>query len=102
MWEIKIGPVRSGSGKDPVERIRRILAVCPDETHHPIPTFTFILERHCPRNVHRTFERPGSISGQTNGRAQPYLQTTAVEALLFWALKRRTDVRHQSGWISNI
>src|SRR5258708_38683967 len=44
-------PARSVSGKDPVERIRCTLTICPDENPPPYPDLTFISDDIARTNV---------------------------------------------------
>jgi hypothetical protein len=69
VWDVadRGPPVRNISGKDPVERIRRILAVCPIPI---LPSYPTTLPE---RMSSKTYELPGLISGLRSGRAQPYL-----------------------------
>jgi hypothetical protein len=95
VWDVgdQDRPVRNGSGKDPVERIRRTLALCPDENPPPYPDLTLIPDDVARANVQQDIRaawidfRSGEWKGAT------VFATTAVEALLFWALKGRADVR---------
>ena len=95
VWDVgdQDRPVRSNTGKDPVERIRRILAVCPDENPPPYPDLPLISDVIARANVQQDIRAAliDSRSGEWKGAT--VFATTAVEALLFWALKRRVDVK---------
>jgi len=95
VWDVgdQNRPVRSSSGKDPIERIRRILAVCPDEIPPPYPDLTFILDDIARANVQQDIRAAWIDFRSEEWKGATVFATTAVEALLFWALKRRTDVR---------
>jgi len=86
-------PVRNSSGRDPVERIRRILAVCPDENPPPYPDLTFILDAIARANVQQDIRAAWIDFRSEEWKGATVFATTAVEALLFWALKCRTDVQ---------
>jgi hypothetical protein len=86
-------PVRSNSGKDPVERIRRILSVCPDENPPPYPDLTFISDDIARANVQQDIRAAWVDFRSEEWKGATVFAATAVEALLYWTLKRRTDVR---------
>jgi hypothetical protein len=86
--------VRSINGKDPVERIRRILAVCPNENPPPYPDLAFISDGIARTNVQQDIRAAWIDFKSEEWKGATVFATTAVEALLFWALKRRTDVQH--------
>jgi hypothetical protein len=86
-------PVRSVSGKDPVERIRRTLAICPDESPPPYPDLTFVSDHNARLNVQQDIRAAWVDFRAEEWKGATVFATTAVEALLFWALKGRTDVR---------
>ena len=86
-------PVRSVSGKDPVERIRRTLAICPDESPPRYPDLTFVSDDNARLNVQQDIRAAWVDFRAEEWKGATVFATTAVEALLFWALKGRTDVR---------
>lgn len=95
VWDVgdQNRPVRSNTGKDPVERIRRILAVCPDENPPPYPDLTFISDNVARANVQQDIRAAWIDFRSEEWKGATVFATTAVEALLFWALKRRADVK---------
>jgi hypothetical protein len=95
LWDVgdQNQPVRNASGRDPVERIRRILLVCPDESPPPYPDLTFISDDIARSNVQQDIRAAWIDFRSEEWKGATVFATTAVEALLFWALKRRTDVR---------
>jgi hypothetical protein len=95
VWDIcdQDRPVRNRGGKDPVERIRRILAVCPDENPPPYPDLAFISDDIARTNVQQDIRAAWIDFRSEEWKGATVFATTAVEALLFWALKRRSDVR---------
>jgi hypothetical protein len=95
VWDVgdQDRPVRSNSGKDPVERIRRVLAVCPDENPPPYPDLAFISDGVARANVQQDIRAAWIDFRSEEWKGATVFATTAVEALLFWALKGRTDVR---------
>jgi hypothetical protein len=95
VWDVgdRDRPVRSNSGKDPVERIRRILAVCPDENPPPYPDLAFILDDVARTNVQQDIRAAWIDFRSEEWKGATVFATTAVEALLFWTLKRRADVQ---------
>jgi hypothetical protein len=95
LWDVgdQDRPVRSNSGKDPVARIRRILAVCTDENPPPYPDLAFISDDVARSNVQQDIRAAWIDFRSEEWKGATVFATTAVEALLFWALKRRADVR---------
>jgi hypothetical protein len=95
VWDVgdQDRPVRSNTGKDPVERIRRILAVCPDENPPPYPDLTFISDEVARANVQQDIRAAWIDFRSEEWKGATVFATTAVEALLFWALKRLADVK---------
>ncbi len=85
--------VRSVKGKDPVERLRRILAVCPDQNPPPFPDLAFISDDIARTNVQQDIRAAWIDFRSEEWKGATVFATTAVEALLFWALKLRADVR---------
>jgi hypothetical protein len=86
-------PAGNVSGKDPVERIRRILAVCPDENPPPHPDLAFIGDDAARANVQQDIRAAWIDFRSEEWKGATVFAATAVEALLFWALKRRADVQ---------
>ena len=86
-------PVKSSNGRDPVERIRRILLVCPDEIPPPYPDLTFIADDVARANVQQDIRAAWIDFRSEEWKGATVFATTAVEALLFWALKSRADLR---------
>jgi hypothetical protein len=84
--------VGSVGGKDAIERIRRIFLGCSDENPPPHTEFTFIHDTQAHASVQEDIRaawidfRAGEWKGAT------VFAATAVEALLFWALKGRADL----------
>lgn len=80
-------------GRDPIERIRRIMATCPDENSPPVPDLAFIPDDAARASVQQDVRaawidfRAGEWKGAT------VFPASAVEALLFWALKGRADLQ---------
>jgi hypothetical protein len=95
VWDVgdQDRPVRSNTGKDPVERIRRILAVCPDENPPPYPDLSFISDDVARANVQQDIRAAWIDFRSEEWKGATVFATTAVEALLFWALKRRADLK---------
>jgi hypothetical protein len=85
-------PVRNINGKDPVERIRHILAVCPDEHPPPYPDLAFISDDTARANVQQDIRAAWIDFGSHEWKGATVFAAAAVEALLFWALKCRADV----------
>jgi hypothetical protein len=86
-------PVKNASGKDPVERIRRILAVCPDESPPPYPDLGFIPDDAARANVQQDIRAAWIDFRSQEWKGATVFATVALEALLFWALKGHADVR---------
>ncbi len=86
-------PARSNNGKDPVERIRRILLVCPDENPPPYPDLTFISDDVARANVQQDIRAAWIDFRSDEWKGATVFAATAVEALLFWALKGHADLR---------
>jgi len=75
-------------GKDPVERIRRLLLNCPDELPRPEPELPFITD-----NDFRLDTEPKVHAAWTDFKASEWLGATvfagcALEAILLWEVKR--------------
>ena len=96
VWDVgdQDRPVRNGSGKDPVARIRRILALCPDENPPPYPDLLLISDDTARANVQQDIRAAWIDFRSEEWKGATVFATTAVEALLFWALKCRKDVQH--------
>jgi hypothetical protein len=96
IWDVgdiqrKVTPV---NGKDPIERMRRILAECPDENPPSIPDLHFISEILARTSV-KEHIRASWIdfqAGEWNGAT--VFAAAAVEAMLFWALKDNLRLKH--------
>ena len=108
VWDVgdQDRPVRSNTQKDPVERIRRILAVCPDENPPPYPDLTFIIDDDARANVQQDIRAAWIDFKADEWKGATVFAATAVEALLFWALKRhahthltRLENRHLMDYI---
>jgi hypothetical protein len=95
LWDVgdQDRPVRNASGKDPVERIRRILAVCPDENPPPYPDLAFISDNAARASVQQDIRAAWIDFRSEEWKGATVFAATAVEALLFWALKRCADVQ---------
>jgi hypothetical protein len=95
VWDVgdQDRPVRSGSGKDPVASIRRILAVCSDENPPPFPDLAFISDDVARTNVQQDIRAAWIDFRSEEWKGATVFAATAVEALLFWALKRRGEVQ---------
>jgi hypothetical protein len=95
VWDVgdQNRPVRNGSGKDPVARIRRTLALCPDENPPPYPDLLLISDDTARANVQQDIRAAWIDFRSEEWKGATVFATTAVEALLFWALKGRSDVR---------
>jgi hypothetical protein len=98
VWDVgdQDQPVRSNTGKDPVERIRRILAVCPDENPPTRPDLVFISDDVARTNVQQDIRAAWIDFRSKEWKGATVFATTAVEALLFWALKRRADAQQSA------
>jgi hypothetical protein len=95
VWDVgdQNRPVRSNTGKDPVERIRRILALCPDENPPPYPDLAFISDDVARTNIQQDIRAAWIDFRSEEWKGATVFATTAAEALLYWALKRLTDVK---------
>jgi hypothetical protein len=95
VWDVgdQDRPVRNGSGKDPVARIRRTLALCPDENPPPYPGLLLISDDTARANVQQDIRAAWIDFRSEEWKGATVFATTAVEALLFWALKGRSDLR---------
>jgi len=75
-------------GKNPVERIRRLLKACPDELPHPEPELTFITDEDIRLDIETKLH-----TAWINFKAGEWLGATAfagvaLEAMLLWEVKR--------------
>jgi hypothetical protein len=86
-------PAGNVSGKDPVERIRRILAVCPDENPPPHPDLAFIGDDAARANVQQDIRAAWIDFRSEEWKGATVFAATAVEALLFSS---------RGNWISSI
>ncbi len=95
VWDVgdQDRPVRNGGGKDPVARIRQTLALCPDENPPPYPDRLLIPDDIARANVQQDIRAAWIDFRSEEWKGATVFATTAVEALLFWALKGRSDVR---------
>jgi hypothetical protein len=95
VWDVgdQDRPVRNGSGKDPVARIRRILTLCPDENPPPYPDLSLISDDTARANVQQDIRATWIDFRSEEWKGATVFAASAVEALLFWALKGRSDVR---------
>jgi hypothetical protein len=80
-------PARNVAGKDPVERIRRLMLQCQDELPPPEPELPFVRDALARANIEREMH-----TAWVNFSAQNWLGATtfagaALEALLLWALE---------------
>jgi len=96
VWDVgdQDRPVKNIGGRDPVERIRRILILCPDENPPPYPDLTFIHDGTARANVQQDIRAAWIDFRSEEWKGATVFATTAVEAILFWLLRARTDVRH--------
>jgi len=85
--------VQSVGGKDPVERIRRILAGCPDEIPPLCPELTFIPDASARTSVQQDIRAAWIDYGAGEWKGATVFAATAVKALLFWQLKGRPDLQ---------
>jgi hypothetical protein len=91
-------PVKAVGMKDPVERIRRILATCPDEVPPPHPDLDFIPDPSARASIEEDIRaawidfRAGEWKGAT------VFAANAVETMLFWVLKGRPDLKKAEGF----
>jgi hypothetical protein len=95
VWDVgdRDRPVRNGSGKDPVARIRWILALCPDENPPPFLDLSRISDDTARANVQQDIRAAWIDFRSEEWKGATVFATTAVEALLFWALKGHSNVR---------
>lgn len=96
VWDVgdQDRPVKDVGGRDPVERIRRILSLCPDENPPPYPDLAFIHDSTARANVQQDIRAAWIDFRSEEWKGATVFATTAVEAILFWLLKGRSDVRH--------
>jgi hypothetical protein len=82
-----IAPARDVGGKDPIERIRKLMEQCQDELPPPEPELPFIEDALTRANIEREIH-----TAWVNFSAQDWLGATtfagaALEAVLLWALE---------------
>jgi hypothetical protein len=94
IWDVaEVGPpAKNVNGKDPVERIRRIFAVCPDENPPPHPDLAFISDNNARAHVQQDIRAAWIDFRSEEWKGTTVFAATATEALLFWTLKHCTDV----------
>jgi len=85
--------VATNSGKDPVARIRTILATCPDENPTIVPILSFISDIAARENV-QDHVRAAWIDFRAEEWAGATVFAAAVaEALLYWTLKNHPQLK---------
>jgi hypothetical protein len=92
IWDVgdQDRPASGVKGRNPVQRIRQILELCPDEIPPPYPELTFIPQDA--RAVVQEHTRAAWIDfGAGDWTGATVFAATAVEALLYWTLKTSSD-----------
>jgi hypothetical protein len=90
LWNVGDGrPARDVGGKDPIERIRRLMKQCHDELPPAAPELPFIADDDIRLGIEDRIR-----AAWTDFNAREWMGTTvfagaALEALLLWALKQR-------------
>jgi len=84
------------AGRNPVERIRRLLKACPDELPRPEPELTFITDEDLRLDIEAKLH-----TAWVNYRAGEWLGATAfaaiaLEAMLLWEVRRVRGSPHRS------
>jgi hypothetical protein len=88
------GPAaKNVGGRDPVERIRCVLMLCPDDNPPPYPELTFIPDAFARASVQEDIRAAWIDFRASEWKGATVFAATAVEALLFWALKGRSDLQ---------
>jgi hypothetical protein len=93
-----VSPAKAVDGKDPVERIRRILATCPDEVPPPHPQLDFIPEASARASVEEDIRAAWIDFQAGEWKGATVFAANAVETMLFWVLKDRPDLKKAEGF----
>ena len=83
-------PARDVGGKDPVERIRRLMRKCHDELPPPEPILPFISDADIRFGIEDRIHAAWTDFGAREWMGATVLAGAALEALLLWSLRRVT------------
>ena len=88
-WNLgDIAPARDVGGKDPVERIRRLMKQCHDELPPAEPELPFISDSDIRLGIEDRIHAAWTDFNAQEWMGATVFASTALEALLLWALKR--------------
>lgn len=92
IWEKGIGGFQPGQvgGKDPIERIRRLLATCPDEIPPEIE-LPFVTEIEVRNGIEELVKTAWTNYRVAEWAGATVFAGTAIEALLLWLVRRQQD-----------
>jgi len=82
-------PARDVGGKDPVERIRRLMKQCHDELPSPEPELPFIVDDDIRFGIEDRIRAAWTDFNAREWMGATVFAGAALEALLLWALKQR-------------
>jgi hypothetical protein len=92
-WNVgEIAPTRDVGGKDPVERIRRLMKQCHDELPPAEPELPFISDADIRLGIEDRIHAAWNDFNAHEWMGATVFAGAALEALLLWALKRVTLV----------
>lgn len=83
-----IAPAYSVNGKDPVERIRRLMAQCQDELPPPEPELPFIDDQDVRAGIQSQMSTAWNNFRNRDWLAATTFAGSSMEAVLLWALKQ--------------
>ncbi len=97
LWDVSSdSPVKNiSSGRDPVERIRQLLSVCPDENPPLAPDLIHIGDDLARANVQEHIRAAWIDFNAQEWNGATVFAASAIEAILYWAIKNHPQF-HQS------
>jgi hypothetical protein len=93
LWNVGDGrPARDVGGKDPVERIRRLMKRCHDELPPPEPELPFIADDDVRLGIEDRIRAAWTDFNAREWMGATVFAGAALEALLLWALKQKPSM----------
>lgn len=97
-----IRPARDVGGRDPVERIRRLMSICSDELPPKEPILTFIAEDDVRIAIEDQIQAAWTDFSAREWIGATVLAGAALEAILYWAVKGQIERADTSNLIQLI
>lgn len=96
-WSVDdITAAHAVGGKDPVERIRRLMAKCADELPPPEPILEFIKDDEIRIGIEEQIRAAWTDFQASEWIGATVLAGAALEAILYWAMKNRMDKANEA------